>query len=187
MDASPRACRRLRGLAAHVVVGGATAAVAEVEQLVDFASHTLSDVRAAWGREAGARLVEHGLASVDDPAENLRLLDEASWAGRARKSTDMDGRHVEERIRYLEEIGAPLAVDGSGQVTAAAMEGLREREAAAAARRDWRLATKIADVIDVVTPRSPLSVDDCAPPTLDGQYDFFLEHGFVSPLAQRRV
>ena len=47
---------------------------------------------------------------------------------------------VEERIRYLEEIGAPLAVDGSGAVTAAAMAGLRAREAAAAARRDWRLA-----------------------------------------------
>jgi hypothetical protein len=29
-----------------------------------------------------------------DAAQNLRLLDEASRTGRARKSTDMDGRRV---------------------------------------------------------------------------------------------
>jgi hypothetical protein len=105
-ERDPRARRRLRCLAAHVVCSPHSTSVAaaaaqtgttvvEAQHLEDFASHTLDDVRVAWGREAGQRLVENGLPAVDDPSENMRLLDEASWAGRARKSTDMDGRHSE--------------------------------------------------------------------------------------------
>ena len=47
------------------------------------------------------------------------------------------GRHADVRLKYLEEIGAPLAIDRSGNVTAAEFDQLRRREAAAVQCRDY--------------------------------------------------
>ena len=82
--------------------------------------------------------------------------------------------------RQLEELGAPFAVDpASGAVLPAELDGLRAREAAAAARRDFRLAARLADMAYVLTPRpAPLTLAECAPASAREQFEFYLEHGF---------
>ena len=176
--------RRVRSLLQHLSCTAPTAAGAGAggaSRKPRPASHTTDDVRKAWGREAEARLIESGLEVVPgDAAENTRRLDEASRGGRARKATDMDGRHTEERIRYLEQVGAPLAVNSrTCSLLPSTVAELRDRELAAAARRDYRLATMIADTSSVFAPSPPLTLADCAPSTLEARFDFFLKHGFV--------
>jgi hypothetical protein len=82
--------------------------------------------------------------------------------------------------RQLEELGAPFAVDpASGAVLPAELDALRAREVAAAARRDFRLAARLADMAYVLTPRpAPLTLAECAPASAREQFEFYLEHGF---------
>ena len=48
------------------------------------------------------------------------------------------------------------------------------------ARRDYRLASMVADAASVFAPSGPpLTLADCAPSTTEGRYEFYLKHGFV--------
>ena len=77
------------------------------------------------------------------------------------------------------DIGAPFAVDDTGAVLPAELEALRQREQAAAARRDYRLAGQLQDVETVLAPRpgGRLTLADCAPASVEDQHEFFLENG----------
>eukprot|EP01048_Picozoa_sp_COSAG05_P000252 COSAG05_NODE_7_length_42457_cov_58.929152_9_plen_135_part_00 len=85
------------------------------------------------------------------------------------------------------DIGAPFAVDDTGAVLLDELEALRQREQAAAARRNYRLAAQLQDVLAVLEPRSGgrLTLTDCAPSSVEAQHEFFLENG-VSGAVDRR-
>ena len=76
------------------------------------------------------------------------------------------------------DIGAPFAVDDTGAVLPAELEALRQREQAAAARRDYRLAGQLQDVETVLAPRpgGRLTLADCAPTSVEDKHEFFLEN-----------
>ena len=76
--------------------------------------------------------------------------------------------------RLRVEVGA----DGSGRVLAEDMAALRAREQQAVAAGDYLAADKLQKLANVVGPRErPLTIDDCAPESLEDQIEVFLVHG----------
>ena len=74
-----------------------------------------------------------------------------------------------------------LRQEDDGSVVPADLAALQQREAEAAARRDYGLAMQLRDTLYAVQRREPLSVEDCTPTTLEGQYEFFIENGQCHP------
>ena len=79
----------------------------------------------------------------------------------------------------------PLAQRADGQVEEFEFERLRVREAEAVDRRQYRLATQLRDLQECFDPRNQLTLQECCPPTLETQYQFFLRNGvsFCPPRA----
>ena len=73
----------------------------------------------------------------------------------------------------------PLAVDATGAALPAELEKLRARQRRAAAEGDFHAALLLQDLLFSVEPRRPLTLEECAPPTLEGKREFFLRNGFV--------
>ena len=71
----------------------------------------------------------------------------------------------------------PLAQRPDGAVEEYELERLREREMEAVERRHYRLATQLRDLQEALRPNQ-LTLEECAPPTLEAQYQFFLRKGF---------
>jgi len=77
----------------------------------------------------------------------------------------------------------PLPIQPDGQLSPATLAQLTEQRDAAAAAHDYRTAAGLQDLITVLTPRD-LTLDDFSPPTLEGQTNCYMEHGFcVFPAA----
>lgn len=71
----------------------------------------------------------------------------------------------------------PLAQRADGRVEQFEFERLRLREAEAVGRRQYRLATQLRDLQECLDPRNQLTLEECCPPTLETQYQFFLRNG----------
>ena len=71
-----------------------------------------------------------------------------------------------------------LEQDGDGNLTPAAIALLRSRESELSAARRYRDASQVADLLDALAPKQPLTLEDCAPAHVAGQIDFFLQNGF---------
>ena len=67
------------------------------------------------------------------------------------------------------------AADGS--VLPSELEALEQQELAASEARDYTLAAQLYATRMALTPRPLLQPADCAPATVEGQRDFFLQHG----------
>ena len=67
------------------------------------------------------------------------------------------------------------AADGS--VLPSELEALEQQELAAVAVKDYTLAAQLYATRMALTPRPLLQPADCAPATVEGQRDFFLQHG----------
>ena len=67
------------------------------------------------------------------------------------------------------------AADGS--VLPSELAGLEQQELAAVAVKDYTLAAQLYATRMALTPRPLLQPADCAPATVEGQRDFFLQHG----------
>ena len=75
----------------------------------------------------------------------------------------------------------PLAQRSDGQVEDFEFERLRQREAEAVGRRQYRLATQLRDLQECFDPRNQLTLEECCPPTVEAQYQFFLRKGVCAP------
>ena len=85
--------------------------------------------------------------------------------------------HVAEQIR---DECLPLAVhERTGAILPLEVEKLRQRQRHAAEQGDYQAAMLLQDLLFSVEPRPQLTLEECAPPTLEGKRDFFLRHGFV--------
>jgi hypothetical protein len=74
----------------------------------------------------------------------------------------------------------PLAVHGdTGAILPGEVEKLRQRQRHAADQGDYQAAMLLEDLLFSVEPRPQLTLEECAPPTLQGKRDFFLRNGFV--------
>jgi hypothetical protein len=71
----------------------------------------------------------------------------------------------------------PLAQRADGAVEEYEFERLRLREAEAVGMRQYRLATALRDLQECLDPRNPLTLEECCPPTVKTQYQFFLRNG----------
>lgn len=71
----------------------------------------------------------------------------------------------------------PLAQRADGQVEVFEFDQLRQREAEAVRRRQYRLAAQLRDLQECFNPRNQLTLDECCPPTAEAQYQFFLRKG----------
>ena len=75
----------------------------------------------------------------------------------------------------------PLAQRADGRVEQFELgeRGVAERlrEAEAVGRRQYRLATQLRDLQECLDPRNQLTLEECCPPTLETQYQFFLRNG----------
>ena len=68
----------------------------------------------------------------------------------------------------------------SGEVSAAALAELERRKQVAVEDEDYERAGQLRDLLETLRPRkSPLTLSDCSPPTLEQQLEFFNTHGFV--------
>ena len=74
-----------------------------------------------------------------------------------------------------------LRQEGDGSVVKEDLVALQQRETEAVSRRDYGLAMQLRDTLYAVQRREPLSVEDCTPTTLEGQYEFFIENGQCYP------
>jgi hypothetical protein len=74
----------------------------------------------------------------------------------------------------------PLTVDlSTGAALPREIEKLRARQRHAAAVGDYQAAMLLEDLLFSVEPRPALTLEDCAPPTLEAKREFFLRNGFV--------
>eukprot|EP01043_Picozoa_sp_COSAG02_P051109 COSAG02_NODE_5339_length_4421_cov_1.716104_5_plen_293_part_00 len=74
----------------------------------------------------------------------------------------------------------PLTVDKSTGVTLPReIEKLRARQRQAVAVGDYQAALLLEDLLFSVEPRPALTLEDCAPSTLEAKREFFLRNGFV--------
>lgn len=81
--------------------------------------------------------------------------------------------------RDVTAVSKLLAQRADGTVTAEALAVLHERELAAAAGSEYRLAAQLRDLREVLGPRPPLSLEQASPTDVDDQHEFFLRNGFV--------
>jgi hypothetical protein len=113
------------------------------------------------------------------PTETERLMTllaarrTAGVGGGLDDSTESSSRHLDLDLGPLQLLG--------GEVSQDALAALGRRKQAAAADEDFERAGQLRDLIEVLRPRpeGPLTVDECAPPTLEGQLEFFYKNGFV--------
>lgn len=83
----------------------------------------------------------------------------------------------------------PLAQGADGAVEEFEFQRLRLREAEAVEKRQYRLATALRDLQECLDPRNRLTLEECCPPTVETQYQFFLRNGvsFCHPFAACRM
>ena len=74
--------------------------------------------------------------------------------------------------------GPPL-IEPDGRVTPATLERLQAEQRAAARRGDYPAAYQLKAVRDVLAPREPYTLAECAPTDVDAQVAFFETNGFV--------
>ena len=105
-------------------------------------------------------------------------LTAAALAGQEQQVGVLAGRNEDVAAQIRDEC-LPLAVDATGAALPAELEKLRARQRRAAAEGDFHAALLLQDLLYTVEPRRPLTLEECAPPTLEGKREFFLRNGFV--------
>ena len=97
----------------------------------------------------------------------------------ARESTCARETYVEEEDPDTAALALehPLTQRADGAVEEFEFERLRLREEAAVGRRQYRLATALRDLQECLDPRNQLTLEQCCPPTVETQYNFFLRNG----------
>jgi hypothetical protein len=73
----------------------------------------------------------------------------------------------------------PLRVDAQFHALPEEVQRVQEAITEAAEAQDFRKAAALQDLLHVVEPKPPLSVDDCCPDSPEKCLDFFLREGFV--------
>ena len=75
----------------------------------------------------------------------------------------------------------PLSIEGETEhgCFSPALGVVRSAIADATQSRQYRMAAALSDLLYVVEPKPPLSVDECAPSDPDAAAAFFVENGFV--------
>ena len=73
----------------------------------------------------------------------------------------------------------PLRVDAQLHALPEEVQRVHEAITEAAEAKDFRTAAALQDLLHVVEPKPPLSVDDCCPDSPEKCLDFFLREGFV--------
>ena len=99
----------------------------------------------------------------------------------AKASDEFDSNASFSRVerKGVTAVAAPLAQNADGSITADALVELHERELAAAASGEYRLAAQLRDLREVLGPRPPLTLEQASPAGVDEQYEFFLQNGFL--------
>ena len=78
-----------------------------------------------------------------------------------------------------EPVIVPLRIGADLQALPAELARLRAAIDAAAANREFRQGAALQDLLHIVEPKPPLSVDECCPETPEQCLEFFLREGFV--------
>jgi hypothetical protein len=71
-----------------------------------------------------------------------------------------------------------LRQNNDGSIVGADLAKLRERELAAAAACEYRLAAQLHATWEALRPKPPLRLEDCSPAGVQQQHAFFLKSGF---------
>ena len=100
-----------------------------------------------------------------------RLLQLASHMGAAH-------RQNERSLHGL--LDERLAQNADGSLSANSIERLHHREQELVAAREYRQASMVKDLLDVLQPHAaPLTLADCSPSALEDQIAFFCDKGFI--------
>jgi hypothetical protein len=109
------------------------------------------------------------------------LVTTTSTADEVETSTvESTGPRNQRVAQQIKDECLPLTVDPStGAALPREIEKLRARQQQAAAAGDYQAALLLEDLLFTVEPRPKLTLEDCAPPTIEGKREFFLRYGFV--------
>ena len=107
----------------------------------------------------------------------LRIVATALQSARAARGSTRETYTEEEDPDTALALEHPLAQRADGAVEEFEFERLREREAVAVGRRQYRLATALRDLQECLDPRNQLTLEERCPPTVEAQYQFFLRNG----------
>ena len=163
-------------LAAHRRLAGVHAALAATETT----STVLDDVEVGTP-EWDALCWELSQGTLDTSTVSPRTIRALMLTAEGATETERILATWEEQYRDLGlgEPPRPLIDVEAGSVTEEQLGWLRSLREKAVADEDFRRAAYIHSLYEIIRPRAPLTLQDCAPQGVEAKAEFFLRNGFV--------